>query len=72
MIRWVVAIFLALLVFYPLLPFLGKLRVGRLPGDVLFRLRGVVFCLPFGSTVVWSFIAFLIAELVSLTCLFCG
>lgn len=66
MIRWVVAIFLALLVFYPLLPFLDRLRVGRLPGDVRFRLRGVVMCLPFGSAVLWSAVAFLLAELFSL------
>jgi len=72
MIRWVVAIFIGLFVFYPLLPGLfDKLRVGRLPGDVLFRLRGVVLCLPFGSTVVWSAVVFLVAEIVSWTCLFC-
>lgn len=66
MIRWVVAIFLALLVFYPLLPFLDRLRVGRLPGDIRFRLRGVVLCLPFGSAVLWSAVFFLLAELASL------
>jgi hypothetical protein len=71
MIRWVFAIFLLLLVFYPLLPVLDRLRVGRLPGDVRFRLRGVVFCLPFGSTVLWSILAFAIAEVVSRSCLFC-
>lgn len=71
MIRWVFAIFLLLLVFYPLLPVLDKLRVGRMPGDVRFRLRGIVCCLPFGSTVLWSILAFAIAEAVSLSCLFC-
>lgn len=71
MIRWVAAIFLALLVFYPLLPVLDRLRVGRLPGDVRFRLRSVVLCLPFGSAVLWSALAFLIAELASLFCLSC-
>lgn len=68
MIRWVVAIFIGLFVFYPLLPWFDRLRVGRMPGDVLFKLRGVVFCLPFGSAVVWSAVFFLIAELVSLAC----
>lgn len=71
MIRWVAAIFLALFIFYPLLPWLDKLRVGRLPGDLRFKLRDVVFCLPFGSTVLWSVLALLIAELVSWLCLFC-
>lgn len=71
MIRWVAVIFIGLFVFYPLLPWLDKLRVGRLPADVLFRLRGVVLCLPFGSTVLWSLAVFLIAELVSWFCVFC-
>lgn len=71
MIRWVAAIFVALFVFYPLLPWLDRLRVGRFPGDVRFKLRGVVFCLPFGSAVVWSAVVLLIAELVSWFCLTC-
>lgn len=62
MIRWVVVIFLGLFIFYPLFPGLGKLGVGRLPADIRFKLFGQIFCLPFGSTVLWSAIAFLIAE----------
>ncbi|MGE5651170.1 MAG: DUF2905 domain-containing protein [Bacillota bacterium] len=62
MIRWVAAIFIGLFVFYPLLPFLEKLGVGRMPGDVRFRLRAMIFCLPFGSTVLWSALAFLVAR----------
>ena len=67
MIRWVVAIFVLLAVFYPLLPFLGRLWVGRLPGDVRFRLRGIILCLPFGSALLWSLLAFVIAKLVRLS-----
>jgi hypothetical protein len=66
MIRWVVAIFVGLAVFYPLLPILEKLWVGRLPWDVRFRFRGIIFCLPFGSTFVWSLAAFLVAAIVRL------
>ncbi len=66
MIRWVVAIFVLLAVFFPLLPFLARAGVGRMPGDVLFRLRGLVFCLPFGSTFVWSIVAFAVAKLLPL------
>jgi len=65
MIRWVAVIFFGLIVFYPLLPWLEKFGVGRLPGDVRFKFRNVVFCLPFGSTVLWSVLALVIAELVS-------
>jgi hypothetical protein len=66
MIRWVVAIFVLISVFYPLLPFLGRAGVGRLPGDVRFQWRGVIFCLPFGSTLLLSAVAFLAAKLVRL------
>ena len=71
MIRWVAVIFIGLFIFYPLLPWLDKLRVGRLPGDVRFQWRRVVFCLPFGSTVLWAAVAFLIAELLTFFCVFC-
>lgn len=71
MIRWVAAIFIGLFVFYALLPGLEKLGVGRLPGDIRFKLFGTIFCLPFGSTVLWSALAFLIAEVVKRTCIFC-
>jgi hypothetical protein len=63
MIRWVLAIFVLLAIFYPLLPFLGRVGVGRVPLDVRFRYREFVFCLPFGSALVWSAIAFLMAKL---------
>lgn len=63
MIRWVAAIFVGLFVFYPLLPMLQRLGVGRLPGDIRFRWRSAIFCLPFGSTVLWSALAFGIAQL---------
>ena len=66
MIRWVVAIFLLLAVFYPLLPFLDVLRVGRLPGDIRFRFKNIIFCLPFGSTLLWSLIAFVVAQITQL------
>lgn len=66
MIRWVAAIFVLLAIFFPLLPFLARAGVGRVPGDVLFRLRGFVLCLPFGSTFVWSIVAFAIAKILPL------
>lgn len=71
MIRWVAAIFIGLSVFYPLLPWLGRLRVGRLPGDVRFQWRSVVFCLPFGSTVLWSVLVLAVAELLTWFCVSC-
>lgn len=65
MIRWVIAIFVGLTVFYALLPWiLEKLGVGRIIGDVRFSLGRLELMLPFGSTVLWSAIVFLIAEVV--------
>lgn len=63
MIRWVAVIFVGLILFSLLFPFLFKLGIGRMPGDVRFRVRGVVVCLPFGSSVLLSALAFLLAEL---------
>lgn len=63
MIRWVAAIFVLLVVFYPLLPFLAGAGVGRLPGDIRFRYRKIIFCLPFGSTLLWSFVILGLAKL---------
>ncbi len=66
MIRWVAAIFALLAVFYPLLPVLSRVGVGRIPGDVRFRVRSLVFCLPFGSCLLWSAGVFAVAELLKL------
>lgn len=63
MIRWVAVIFIALIIFPVLLPDLQKLGVWRMPGDVRFKLRGKIFCLPFGSALVVSALAFLAAEI---------
>ena len=63
MIRWVALIFIALVIFPVLLPWLEKLGIGRMPGDVRFKIFGKIFCLPFGSTLLVSAVAFLLARL---------
>ncbi|MEO6354810.1 MAG: DUF2905 domain-containing protein [Burkholderiaceae bacterium] len=62
MIRWVIVIFVALIVFSALLPWLEKLGIGRLPGDFRFKLFGRVFSLPFASTILISLIVLLIGR----------
>lgn len=62
MIRWVLAIFLGLIVFSALLPWLEKLGIGRLPGDLRFKLFGKVFSLPFASTILISLFVLLLAR----------
>ncbi|HZW22314.1 DUF2905 domain-containing protein [Noviherbaspirillum sp.] len=63
MLRWVLTIFLALIVFSAAMPWLEKLGIGRLPGDVRFKLFGRQVFLPFASTVVLSMIAVGIGKL---------
>jgi hypothetical protein len=64
MIRWTLAIFIALIVFSTALPWLEKLGIGRLPGDVRFTLFGKTFFLPFASTILLSTVVFLVARLI--------
>ena len=64
MIRWVLAIFIALLLFSAVTPWLQRIGIGRLPGDLRFRLFGREFFIPLTSTLLLSGIASLIARLV--------
>ena len=64
MIRWVLTIFIGLIVFSALLPWLEKLGVGRLPGDIKFTLFGKTIFLPFASTILLSTVIFLVARFV--------
>jgi len=63
MIRWIVVIILSVIVFSTLLPWLEKLGIGRLPGDLRFRLFGRIFSLPFASTILISVVVFLLAKI---------
>ncbi|OWW20777.1 DUF2905 domain-containing protein [Noviherbaspirillum denitrificans] len=63
MIRWVLTIFLALVVFSAAMPWLQKLGIGRLPGDVRFRIFGREVFLPFASTLLLSAIAATLGKL---------
>jgi hypothetical protein len=59
-IRWLLAVFLALLLFSGLRPWLEKLGLGKLPGDFRFRFAGREWFVPFASSVVLSLLAMLI------------
>lgn len=64
MFRWLVTIFLALVVFSAMLPWLEKLGIGRLPGDLRFSIFGKTFFLPFASTILLSLAIFLVARFI--------
>lgn len=64
MFRWLLMIFLVLILFSSFLPWLEKLGVGQLPGDVRFSLFGKKIFLPFASTILLSTVIFLIARFI--------
>ncbi|WP_019451127.1 DUF2905 domain-containing protein [Cupriavidus sp. BIS7] len=63
MLRWTFTIFLCVIVLSASLPWLQKIGLGRLPGDVRFRLFGRDYVLPFASTIVLSLVALVIGRL---------
>lgn len=64
MIRWLLITVLALVLFSGLAPWLRRLGMGRLPGDLNFRAFGRAWSLPIASTIVLSMIAAGIARLI--------
>ena len=64
MIRWLIVVFLALLIFSGLRPWLEKLGLGRLPGDIRFTLFGREWFIPLTSSVLLSLIAMAIGKLI--------
>lgn len=63
MIRWVIVIFLAVLLISWFTPLLQKLGFGRLPGDLRFKLFGRQMFLPFTTTILLSLLCAGIARL---------
>ena len=62
-IRWLIVVFLALLIFSGLHRWLEKIGLGRLPGDFRFKVFGREFFVPLTSSVLLSFLAMLIAQM---------
>ena len=63
MIRWMIVIFLALMLISWFTRLLNKLGFGRLPGDFRFRLFGREWFIPLTTTLLLSAAASLIAKL---------
>ncbi|HET7794907.1 MAG TPA: DUF2905 domain-containing protein [Rhizobacter sp.] len=61
--RWLLVIFIALLLFSFLHKWLEKIGLGRLPGDLRFKLFGREFFIPFASSVLLSLVAMGISKL---------
>ncbi|MCR5884046.1 DUF2905 domain-containing protein [Rhizobacter sp. J219] len=64
MIRWLIVIFLLLLIFQGFHRWLEKIGLGRLPGDFRFKLFGRDFFLPVASSVLLSLVAMGLSKLI--------
>jgi hypothetical protein len=61
--KWLVTLAVALVVLTALSPWLARLGLGRLPGDVRVRMKGRDYFLPFTTTVLLSLALTAIARL---------
>ena len=57
MIRWLIVVFLALIIINGITPWLQKLGFGRLPGDLRFKIFGREFFIPLTTTIILSLVA---------------
>lgn len=64
MIRSMMVIFVLLVCLNWFAPFLRKLGLGRLPGELRFRLAGRDWSLPLATAVLLSFVATLVTKFI--------
>ena len=64
MIRWIFVIFVMLVCLNWFAPFLQKLGLGKLPGDLRFKLFGLDWNIPLTTTILLSFAATFIAKFI--------
>ena len=70
MTRWLIVVFVALLLINAVTPWLQKLGFGRLPGDIRFKIFGREIFIPLASTIILSLVCAGISK-VLLTALLC-
>ncbi len=63
MIRWVLVVFVVLLLIQGVTPWLSKLGFGRFPGDLRFKIFGREFFIPITTTLILSMACALIARI---------
>ena len=63
MMKWLLVVVVALVLFSGLMPVLRRFGIGRLPGDFEFRAFGRDWSIPITSTVLLSLLAALLARL---------
>ena len=60
--RFVITLFLGLVVLAMLHPWLTRLGIGRLPGDINFQIGKRTVSLPFASTLLLTLVVWLIGQ----------
>ena len=61
--RWLIIFVLASVLFSAALPWLRRFGIGKMPLDFSVRLFGREWIFPFGSSIVLSFLAYVIGRL---------
>ena len=61
--KWLVTLFLALVILAMVMPVFGRISLGRLPGDFRIPVRGRVYYVPFTSTLLLSLLVWGIGRL---------
>ena len=64
MFRWLIVVFVALLLINSVTPWFRKLGFGRLPGDFRFKLFGREFFIPLTTTILLSMVASVVSKLI--------
>ena len=64
MLKWLLTLVVALVVLTAVSPWLARLGLGRLPGDMTIRMRGRLYSLPFTSTILLSLLLALLSRLI--------
>jgi hypothetical protein len=63
MVKWLATLVVALLILGLLTPWLNRLGLGRLPGDIRIKRKRGVFYFPFTSVILMSLVLSLLAYL---------
>jgi hypothetical protein len=64
MFRWLIVVFIVLVLFNGLAPYLQRIGLGRLPGDFRFRAFGRDWFIPLASSLLLSFVAGVVSKVV--------
>lgn len=62
MFRWLIVVFLVLVLINSVTPWLQRLGFGKLPGDFRFKVFGKEFFIPLTTTIILSMVAAAIAK----------